>query len=51
VKALGATDSRERLLNQGIEPAKGGPEEFAPFLATEIAKWAKVIKAAGIPPQ
>jgi tripartite-type tricarboxylate transporter receptor subunit TctC len=51
VKALGAPDSRERLLNQGIEPAKGGPDEFAPFLAAEIAKWAKVIKAAGIPPQ
>src|SRR5687767_11600136 len=51
VKALGAPDSRERLLNQGIDPAKGGPEEFSPFLAAEIAKWAKVIKAAGIPPQ
>jgi tripartite-type tricarboxylate transporter receptor subunit TctC len=51
VKALGAPDSRERLLNLGIEPAKGGSDEFTPFLAAEIAKWAKVIKAAGIPPQ
>jgi tripartite-type tricarboxylate transporter receptor subunit TctC len=51
VKALGAPDSREKLLNQGIEPAKGGPDEFTPYLTAEIAKWAKVIKAAGIPPQ
>jgi tripartite-type tricarboxylate transporter receptor subunit TctC len=51
VKALAAPDSREKLVNQGIEPARGGPEEFAPYLAAEIDKWAKIIKAAGIPPQ
>jgi tripartite-type tricarboxylate transporter receptor subunit TctC len=51
IKALAAPDFREKLLNQGIEPAKGGPDEFAPYLAAEITKWAKVIKAAGIPPQ
>jgi len=51
VKALTARDLKERLLNQGIEPAKGGTEEFAAYLSLEITKWAKVIKAAGIPPQ
>jgi tripartite-type tricarboxylate transporter receptor subunit TctC len=51
VKALTARDLKERLLNQGIEPAKGGTEEFAAYLSLEIPKWAKVIKAAGIPPQ
>ena len=51
VKALRSTDLRERLLAQGIEPARGGVEEFRPYLGSEIAKWAKVIKAAGIPPQ
>jgi tripartite-type tricarboxylate transporter receptor subunit TctC len=50
-KALKAADLRERLLAQGIEPARGGVEEFRPYLASEILKWAKVIKAAGIPPQ
>ena len=50
-RALGTTDLRERLLNQGIDPAKGGPEEFAALINTEIPKWAKVIKDAGIPPQ
>jgi tripartite-type tricarboxylate transporter receptor subunit TctC len=51
VKALTASDLKERLLNQGIEPAKGGTEEFAAYLSLEIPKWARVIKAAGIPPQ
>jgi tripartite-type tricarboxylate transporter receptor subunit TctC len=51
VRALTATDLKERLLSQGIEPAKGGTEEFASYLSAEIVKWAKVIKAAGIPPQ
>ncbi len=50
-KALGAPDFREKLLGQGIEPAKGGADEFAAYLSAEIAKWAKVIKTAGIPPQ
>jgi tripartite-type tricarboxylate transporter receptor subunit TctC len=51
VKALTARDLKERLLNQGIEPARGGTEEFAAYLSLEIPKWARVIKAAGIPPQ
>lgn len=51
VKALTTADLKERLLNQGIEPAKGGVEEFTAYLSLEIPKWAKVIKAAGILPQ
>ncbi len=50
-KALGAADLKERLLNQGIDPAKGGVEEFTAVLNSEIPKWEKVIKAAKIPPQ
>ena len=42
---------KERLLAQGIESATGGVEEFASYLNLEIAKWAKVISAAAIPPQ
>lgn len=51
VKALAAPDLKDRLLALGIEPAKGGVDEFAGYLEAEIAKWVKVIKAAGIPPQ
>ena len=50
-KALGAADLKERLLAQGIDPAKGGVEEFAAVLKAEIPKWEKVIKGARIPPQ
>jgi tripartite-type tricarboxylate transporter receptor subunit TctC len=51
VKALATADLKERLVNQGIEPATGGVDEFTAYLAAEIAKWEKVIRAAGIPPQ
>ena len=51
VKALADPQLRERLLAQGIEAASGGNAEFAAYLAAEIPKWAKVIKAARIPPQ
>jgi tripartite-type tricarboxylate transporter receptor subunit TctC len=50
-KALADGQLKERLLAQGIESATGGVEEFANYLNLEIAKWAKVISAAAIPPQ
>jgi tripartite-type tricarboxylate transporter receptor subunit TctC len=50
-KALAAADLRERLTSQDIEPAKGGPDEFAAVLKADLAKWEKVISAAKIPPQ
>jgi tripartite-type tricarboxylate transporter receptor subunit TctC len=51
VKALSDATLKERLISQGIEPALGGVEEFSRYLTSEIPKWAKVIKAAAIPPQ
>jgi tripartite-type tricarboxylate transporter receptor subunit TctC len=51
VKSLAAAELRERLVTQGVEPAAGGVDEFAPYLAQEIPKWEKVIRDAGIPPQ
>jgi len=39
---------RERFTNLGIEPVGTTPAEFTKFLADEVAKWAKVIKAAGV---
>ncbi|RPI44531.1 MAG: tripartite tricarboxylate transporter substrate binding protein [Betaproteobacteria bacterium] len=37
-----------RLVSLGIEPEGSSPEEFAAQIRTEIAKWAKVIKLAGV---
>ena len=39
---------RERLSALGAEPAGTTPEQFAAFLKSEMEKWARVAKAAGI---
>ena len=48
VKALNTPEMKERLAAQGIEGIGSTPGQFASFLREELAKWAKVIKAAGI---
>jgi len=47
---LRSPDLRERFATQGLDPAPGTPEQFAAYLATEVVKWTKVIKQAGIVP-
>ena len=39
---------RTWLLTQGAEPAPGTPDELTAFLKSDIEKWGKVIRAAGI---
>jgi tripartite-type tricarboxylate transporter receptor subunit TctC len=46
IVALPAT--REQLALEGVEAEHMPPEEFRKFLRAEIAKWAKVVKAAGV---
>jgi tripartite-type tricarboxylate transporter receptor subunit TctC len=48
VKIL-AGPTRQRLEVQGFEPEGGTPSEFTAYIKSEIIKWAKVIKDAGIP--
>jgi tripartite-type tricarboxylate transporter receptor subunit TctC len=50
-KALAAPDVRQRMLDAGIEPAGGTPQQFTTFIQSEMAKWAKVAKTAGIEPE
>ena len=38
---------RERLASQGAVPGGGSSAEFAALIASETAKWAKVVKASG----
>jgi len=47
IKALKTPDLQQRLLEQGIDPAPTTPEQFAAFIRSEIARWAKVAKASG----
>jgi len=47
-KALVSPEVRERLLAQGAEPSPSSPEAFASFMQEEMAKWAPVVKQAGV---
>jgi tripartite-type tricarboxylate transporter receptor subunit TctC len=48
VKALALPDVQERMAAAGLEPSGGSPEAFAAFVTKDLARWAKVIKDAGI---
>jgi tripartite-type tricarboxylate transporter receptor subunit TctC len=48
LKALDSADVREKLLAQGAEPMLGTPEAFGAFMREEMAKWAPVVKQAGV---
>jgi len=47
-KALELPDIREKLAAQGAEPMPGSPQAFAAFMQEEMAKWAPVVKQAGV---
>jgi tripartite-type tricarboxylate transporter receptor subunit TctC len=46
--AVGLPTAQERLTTLGFETASPAPEELAAFLRSEIPKWARVIRNAGI---
>lgn len=48
VRAIKSPEITERLQGLGAEPVGNTPAEYAAFMKAEIAKWGKVIKAAGI---
>ena len=48
VKALAVPDVRQKLENLGAEVIASTPEEFTALQISEIAKWAKLVKEAGI---
>jgi tripartite-type tricarboxylate transporter receptor subunit TctC len=47
-KAMARKDVLEQLLAQGYEPATGTPGELAELLRQDTARWAAVIRKAGI---
>jgi tripartite-type tricarboxylate transporter receptor subunit TctC len=51
VKILSAREMKDKLIAQGFEPVCGTPEEFGAYIKSEIAKWGKVIRTAGIKPE
>lgn len=50
VAILSTPDMKERLTSDGSEVVASTPEEFAALIKTELARWAKVVKATGIQP-
>ncbi len=50
-RILSLPDVRERMLAAGVEPVGGTPEQYAAFIGSEMVKWGKVAKAAGIQPE
>jgi len=48
VHALGQADVKQRLSTLGAEGVGSSPDEFRSFIKAEIAKWAKVVKQAGL---
>jgi tripartite-type tricarboxylate transporter receptor subunit TctC len=51
INALNSPDVRSRLEGLGAEIVGSSPQQYEAFVRNEIAKWAKVIKAAGIKSQ
>jgi len=47
VKALASPGMRTQLSKQGAEPIGNTPQEFAAFIRSEVAKWARVIQVSG----
>jgi tripartite-type tricarboxylate transporter receptor subunit TctC len=47
-RIMAAADVRDKLLSVGMEPTTSTPAQFTDFVRAEIAKWARVVKTAGI---
>jgi tripartite-type tricarboxylate transporter receptor subunit TctC len=48
LKALQRSDVRESLIRQGMDPTGTTPAEADAYLRSEIAKWTRVVREAGI---
>jgi tripartite-type tricarboxylate transporter receptor subunit TctC len=48
VRMLRTPEARERMAREGADPVGNTPEELAKRLASEVAKWAKVVKDTGM---
>lgn len=47
-KALSSPEVKARFFSAGVEPVGSSPEEYAATIRSEMAKWGKVIRDAGI---
>jgi tripartite-type tricarboxylate transporter receptor subunit TctC len=47
-KAIHAPQAVDRLRTLGFDPLEGGPDEFADYIRSEVARWSAVARAAGL---
>jgi len=45
---MNTTTVKDRMNTQGFERLSMTPADFATFLRNDLAKWGKVVKAAGL---
>ncbi|MGZ5174919.1 MAG: tripartite tricarboxylate transporter substrate-binding protein, partial [Burkholderiales bacterium] len=51
LRVLKEPDVEERMIVAGLDAVGNTPEAFAAFVKTDLARWAKVIREAGIQPE
>ena len=51
VKALNLPEVQERLASLGLDPVGNTPQQFSEQIRNDLAKWQKVVQAAGIQPE
>jgi len=47
VRILNTQSVKDMLFKQGLDASPSTPQEFSAYIKSEIAKWAKVVKASG----
>jgi tripartite-type tricarboxylate transporter receptor subunit TctC len=50
-EAVNSAEYKERLQTLDMQPRVSSPQELANYLRSDLAKWAKVVKDAGIKPE
>ncbi len=51
MKVLQDPDMKARLAQDGIEPLGSTPEQYGAYLKSELQRWTRVIKTAGVKPE
>jgi tripartite-type tricarboxylate transporter receptor subunit TctC len=51
IKVLQLPEMAKRMAEFGLTPIGNSPEEFEAIIRSEIDRWGKVVKAAGIKPE
>ncbi len=49
--AVNSAEDRERQQGRDMQPRVSSPQELADYLKSDLAKWARVVKDAGIKPE